>query len=115
MGCGATRLDEELEIYEVKSSTEVKDIYLDDVSYQVYILKGLGYNVEAAITDKDSDHEWNAVMIGNNWCLIDVTWGAGSIVNEQFQPSYTDYYFAPLLMNLFELIFQEEIKVIINY
>ena len=55
--------------------------------------KGLGYNVEAAITDKDSDHEWNAVMIGNNWCLIDVTWGAGSIVNEQFQPSYTDYYF----------------------
>ena len=36
------------EIYEVKSSTEVKDIYLDDVSYQVYILKNLGFNVKKA-------------------------------------------------------------------
>lgn len=25
------------EVYEVKSSTEVKDIYLDDISYQVYV------------------------------------------------------------------------------
>ena len=37
-----------LEVYEVKSSTEIKDIYLDDVSYQVYVLKGLGYNVKKA-------------------------------------------------------------------
>lgn len=37
-----------LEIYEVKSSTEIKDLYLDDVSYQVYILKNLGYNVKKA-------------------------------------------------------------------
>ena len=37
-----------LEVYEVKSSTEVKDIYLDDVSYQVYVLKSLGYNVKKA-------------------------------------------------------------------
>lgn len=37
-----------LEIYEVKSSTEVKDIYLDDISYQVYILKNLGYKVKKA-------------------------------------------------------------------
>lgn len=36
------------EIYEVKSSTEVKDIYLDDVSYQVYVLKNLGYKVKKA-------------------------------------------------------------------
>lgn len=36
------------EIYEVKSSTGIKDIYLDDVSYQVYILKNLGYNVKKA-------------------------------------------------------------------
>lgn len=33
------------EIYEVKSSTEIKDIYLDDISYQTYILLNLGYNV----------------------------------------------------------------------
>ena len=34
-----------LEIYEVKSSTEIKDIYLDDASYQYYVLKNLNYNV----------------------------------------------------------------------
>ncbi len=32
-------------IYEVKSSTSIHDIYLDDISYQYYILKNLGYNV----------------------------------------------------------------------
>lgn len=37
-----------LEIYEVKSSTEVKEIYLDDVSYQVYVLKNLGYKIKKA-------------------------------------------------------------------
>lgn len=36
------------EIYEVKSSTEVKDIFLDDISYPVYVLKSLGYNVTKA-------------------------------------------------------------------
>ena len=37
-----------VEIYEVKSSTEVKDIYLDDISYQFYILSNLGYKVAKA-------------------------------------------------------------------
>ena len=37
-----------LEVYEVKSSTEIKDIYLDDISYQVYILLQLGYIVKKA-------------------------------------------------------------------
>lgn len=37
---------EGLEIYEVKSSTEISDIYLDDASYQYYILSSLGYNVK---------------------------------------------------------------------
>ena len=37
-----------VQIYEVKSTAEVKDINLDDVSYQVYILKNLGYNVKSA-------------------------------------------------------------------
>ena len=36
------------EIYEVKSSTHVSDIYLDDVSYQYYVLNSLGYNVTKA-------------------------------------------------------------------
>ena len=36
------------EIYEVKSSTGVKDIYLEDVSYQYYVLTSLGYSVTKA-------------------------------------------------------------------
>lgn len=36
------------EIYEVKSSTSISDIYLEDVSYQVYVLKSLGYNITKA-------------------------------------------------------------------
>ncbi|MGV8830170.1 MAG: transglutaminase domain-containing protein [Breznakibacter sp.] len=41
------------------------------------------------------DHAWNAVLINNEWKMIDVTWGAG-YVNEKekkFYPSYTDTYF----------------------
>ena len=37
--------DNTVEIYEVKSSTEVKPVYLDDVAYQHYVLSKLGYNV----------------------------------------------------------------------
>ena len=46
------------EIYEVKSSTEIKDIYLDDISYQTYVLKSLGYNVtKSSIVYLNSDYE----------------------------------------------------------
>ena len=54
--------------------------------------KGLGFNIEKELTDENTDHEWNAVKIGDNWCLIDTTWGAGSINNEVFQQSYSEYY-----------------------
>ncbi len=38
--------DDEYEMYEVKSSTELKDIYIDDSSYQYYVLTSLGFNVK---------------------------------------------------------------------
>ena len=38
----------ELEVYEVKSSTDLHDIYKEDISYQVYILLSLGYKVKKA-------------------------------------------------------------------
>jgi len=45
------------EIYEVKSSTSISDIYLDDISYQVYVLKKLKYNVTGAyIVHLNSDY-----------------------------------------------------------
>ena len=37
-----------IEIYEVKSSTSINDIYFDDISYQVYVLLNLGYKVKKA-------------------------------------------------------------------
>ncbi len=40
--------DDGVEIYEVKSSTKIKDIYLDDISYQYYVMSNLGYNVKKA-------------------------------------------------------------------
>ena len=50
----------DFEIYEVKSSTEVKDIYKEDISYQYYILNNLGYNVtKASIVYINSQYERN--------------------------------------------------------
>lgn len=46
-----------LEIYEVKSSTGISEVYLDDVSYQVYVLLNLGYKVKSA----------NVVYINNQY------------------------------------------------
>jgi len=40
--------DKTVEIYEVKSSTDVKEVYLDDLSIQYYVLKGLGYTIKSA-------------------------------------------------------------------
>ena len=37
-----------IEIYEVKGATKVKDIFIDDLSYQVYILTQLGYHINKA-------------------------------------------------------------------
>ena len=37
-----------VEIYEVKASTNIDNIYIDDISYQTWILKKLGYNIKKA-------------------------------------------------------------------
>ena len=37
-----------VELYEVKSSTSLHDVYYDDVSYQYYVLTKLGYHVKKA-------------------------------------------------------------------
>lgn len=39
--------DKSVEIYEVKSSTAVKSVYLDDASIQYYVLDNLGYDVRS--------------------------------------------------------------------
>ena len=50
--------DNNYEIYEVKSSTKIKDIYIDDVSYQYYVLSNLGMNItKASIVYINSNYE----------------------------------------------------------
>ena len=50
--------NDEYEIYEVKSSTGVSKIYLEDASYQYYVLKSLGYNVtKVSIVHINSEYE----------------------------------------------------------
>ncbi len=51
----------EVSIYEVKSSTEVKDIYLHDVSIQYYVLKNLGFKIKSA----------NVIHINNEYIRYD--------------------------------------------
>lgn len=40
--------DNKCELYEVKSSTEIKDIYYHDVAFQYYVLTKLGYEITKA-------------------------------------------------------------------
>ena len=54
--------------------------------------KGLGFNYEDTISEENTNHEWNAVKINNKWCLIDSTWGDGSIIEGAYVPSYDEYY-----------------------
>lgn len=42
------KVDNGYEIYEVKSSTDVDKYHIDDISFQTYVLKCLGYNIKAS-------------------------------------------------------------------
>lgn len=44
---------------------------------------------------KALDHQWNAVKIGNEWKLIDVTWASGSVDMQtgKFKQEFNDGYF----------------------
>ncbi|WP_027327430.1 DUF2779 domain-containing protein [Helicobacter pametensis] len=49
--------DDGLHLYEVKSSTSLKDVYLQDVSIQYYVLSGLGYEIKSAnVVHIDSEY-----------------------------------------------------------
>ena len=51
------------EIYEVKSSTKVKDIYLDDIAYQVYVLSKLKMHVtKASVVYINSSYERHGAL-----------------------------------------------------
>ena len=51
--------------------------------------KGYGFNRDKSVPP---GHEWNAVYLNEKWCLIDTTWGAGSLSGNSFVAKYTEYY-----------------------
>lgn len=64
-----------VEIYEVKSSTEIKDIYLDDISYQYFVLSKTGLNVKkASIVYINNEYvRGEELDISQLFCIDDVT------------------------------------------
>lgn len=75
---------DEIEIYEVKSSTEVKDIYLFDLAYQVYVLTSLGYKVKkASITHINSNYIRKGKLdLKELFCIVDKTQEAKSMLED---------------------------------
>ena len=67
--------DGSVSLYEVKSSTSVKDIYLHDVSVQYYILCGLGMRIKGAyVVHIDSSYvRGEELEIDKLFCVVDVT------------------------------------------
>ncbi len=69
-------VDEEgVDIYEVKSSTSVKDIYLHDVSIQYYVLKNLGFTIKSAnIVHIDNTYvRGDELELDKLFSIVDVT------------------------------------------
>lgn len=64
-----------VEIYEVKSSTEVKDIYLHDVSIQQYVLEKLGFCVSKShVVHIDSSYvRGDALDLSRLFKIVDVS------------------------------------------
>jgi len=55
--------------------------------------KGYSYAVGDTY-DGTTNHTWNAVMIDNQWHLLDTTWGAGYLgENKKFVREFQEYYF----------------------
>ena len=67
--------NQEYELYEVKSSTEVKDIYLDDISYQYYVLTKLGLKVTKAsiVHINDNYIRGEELELDKLFTIVDVT------------------------------------------
>ena len=64
-----------LEIYEVKSSTKVKDIYLHDVAFQYYVVAMVGYRINGAfVIHIDSSYvREESLNLKSLFSIVDVT------------------------------------------
>ena len=78
------KINNNYELYEVKSSTEVKDIYIYDASYQYYVMTKLGYNVtKVSIVHIDSSYiRGKNLELDKLFKIIDITDIAKSNLNK---------------------------------
>lgn len=53
--------------------------------------KGVGYSPGKSFSN--TDHTWNIVKIGEEWKLIESTWGAGYVTSTGFEKQFFDQYF----------------------
>ena len=59
------------------------------------IIEGYGKGPSYLVgQDNDINHAWNGVKIDGTWYLLDATWGAGSVNNDQFVAKFNPHYFA---------------------
>jgi len=109
-----TQLEKDLKLQEIKNKT-IKEVFKKQlaicsgysllfnhlatlVGLKSDIIQGMSKTTFDDIGQKKTriNHAWNSVMIEGTWRLIDVTWGAGMIVNKQnlwvreFNPIYFD-------------------------
>ena len=80
--------DRKVEIYEVKSSTSVHDIYYYDAGYQLYVLEKCGYTVEkVCIVHVDNKYVRHGELeLGKLFAVVDVTDKV-----KEMQPEIGDY------------------------
>lgn len=57
--------------------------------------KGIGHRQGCSLRGLRSDHMWNAVRLGGQWCLLDACWGAGRVDmdTQSFVRRFDDFYF----------------------
>ena len=63
---------------------------------EVVMVRGFarGYSGSTAIDRvPEPNHRWNAVKLNGEWRLLDATWGAGYLMNNEFHKSLREFFF----------------------
>ena len=64
-----------------------------ELGLEVTIIEGWAKGAAANGSIRRGTHAWNAVRIGDEWRLIDATWGAGDLIDRHFVRRVRDFYF----------------------